>query len=142
MATSSSAMQCPPFVFCFVPSIIFALLLQLPPFRNSDQPLGHAWQAFLPLLTTVHAFFCYREKSEFPSLVDACRIVHTHAAIRYPLVEVWARKGPWAGFELTHEIDLCSHEVKPLVHRVDGVSIDMYTISSESSCQFTRLPKI
>ena len=30
------------FFFLFlIPSIIFALLLQLPPFRNSDQQLGH-----------------------------------------------------------------------------------------------------
>ena len=44
-----------------IPSISFALLLQLPPFRNSD-PGSHSWHFSLPPPTTVAGLICYREK--------------------------------------------------------------------------------
>ena len=52
--------------------IVFALLLELPPFRNSD-PGSHSGRSF-PLPTMVHAYIFGREKSsEFSSFVDSRR---------------------------------------------------------------------
>ena len=63
-----------------VPFIIFALLVLLPPGRNSD-PGSHS-RLFSPLSTAVHALHVYREKrSAIASLVYSRQIVPTHAII-------------------------------------------------------------
>ena len=91
------------FVLNSILSIIFVLLLQLPPGRNSD-PESHSGH-FPPRDYACLRF--YREKSSaFSSLVDSRRNVHTRAArrYRYLLIFFCARKIPLAGFELTQSI--------------------------------------
>ena len=63
-----------------IPFIVFALLVLLPPRRNSD-PESHG-RLYSPLPTTVRVLFFYRAKnSALSSLVDSRRIVPTHALV-------------------------------------------------------------
>ena len=96
--------------------VIFALMIQLPPFRNSD-PGSHSRHP-PPTYNDVRIHFYRGKSSAFSSLVDSRRIVHTHAARRYLLVNVRVRRSPFCGIR-NQAIDLGSHEFKPLVHRAD-----------------------
>ena len=108
-------------LFCFVPipSIVFVVLSQFPPFHNSDQPLGHRGHSS-PLPATVRAFkICLdREKSSetvfFPRrLVSNC--AYTRSAlpqVNFPAGE----KGPLGG-PRTRGIGLTSSEVEALDRR-------------------------
>ena len=64
----------------FVPFIFVALLVLLPPSRNSDPGSHIISSLFSPLRATVRALHFYREKdSALASLVNSRRIVSTHA---------------------------------------------------------------
>ena len=72
--------------FCPISSInsVFALRLQLPSFRTSDQPWGHIEGTSFPPYYGVRAFiFIASKSSALSSFVDSRRIVHTHVARRY-----------------------------------------------------------
>ena len=98
-APPSAAIHRALFLF-FIPSIIFALLLQPRRFRNSD-PGSHSRHCALPRYYGARIHFYGEKSSAFSSLVDSRRIVHTHAGKRYLLVIFCARKSSLSGFELT-----------------------------------------
>ena len=99
-------------------SLYFSRSLQLPPFRNSRQPLGRiaGTPPPSPLRCVPSGCIARRVHKFLPSLtrVEPC-IPTLLGAICWSIF--CARKSLLAGFE----IDLfSSHEVKPVVHRGDG----------------------
>ena len=80
-------------LFFSIPSTIFALPTQLPPSRNSSQPLGYTTGTPPPSPLRCMSSFLSRENgSAVPSLVDSRRIVRTHAARRHPPVQKCSHK--------------------------------------------------
>ena len=67
----------------FIPSIIFSLLLQLSPSRNSDRPLGHVagTRPPSPLRFVPSSFFIARRVAAVSCVADLRRIVGPHAMI-------------------------------------------------------------
>ena len=96
-----------------------ALYLQLPPFRNSNQPLDHMAGTFpRPPRYGARLLFHRAKGSALSSRVDAS--IHTPLGAMVYLQE----KFPWAGFELTQST-LVATRLKPLliVHRGDRLSV-------------------
>ena len=120
MKTKRALNVCPEFFFFFLsPSHLFSS-----PYFSSSRPLvtqirGDIYSRHFPLLLRCAPSFLSREESAFSSLVDLRRIVHTHAARGYMLVNFCARKSALEGFELTQSTLVSRHQVKPLVHRGD-----------------------
>ena len=94
---------------------VFALLLQLPPFRNSDQPfepLGHlaGTPPPSPLRRCMPSFLHRGKSSGRSSLVDSRRIVRTHARCFLEPIFAREKRSPLEGSR-TRQIGLSSCEV-------------------------------
>ena len=119
-----------------------ALYLQLPPFRNSNQPLDHMAGTFpRPPRYGARLLFHRAKGSALSSRVDAS--IHTPlGAMVYMQVFFFARKIPLGGIR-AHAIDLSSHEVKTTINSPPGRPVisaqqGAYFRSGEGKLNYSR----